>query len=334
MNNQHLTNTITALLSNGKGILAADETPGNIGKKLSVLHIENTAENRRRYREMLFTTPGIDNYISGVILQDETIHQATNAGIQFTQLLHDKNIHVGIKVDLGLTPFSSESPESRTQGLDELDVRLQKYASLGATFAKWRAVIHINAESNLPTQQAIQKNVDDLAKYAFACQRNNIVPIVEPEILMEGTHTIDTTFQISKKVLTALFDALALHSVDLTRILLKPSMVIPGIMCTDQASEPLIAQKTLECFTQALPDALPGVVFLSGGQSDSAAVNHLAIMNQSINLPWILSFSYGRALQRKAMLAWAGKDENTLPAQTALLTQAKLCSLATLGNHP
>lgn len=332
MNNPQMLSTVNSLLQRGRGILAADETPGNIGKKLESLHVENTEENRRRYRELLFTTLDIEDYISGVILQDETIRQSTKSGTPFTQILHDKNILFGIKVDLGLEPITATSPETMTKGLDTLPQRLKEYKKLGATFAKWRAVIHISDHEKLPSQSAIEHNANDLAEYAKICQDHDIVPIVEPEVLMDGTHNANTTFIVTQTVLASVFNALAKHDVQTNCILLKPNMVVPGLMCTTQLSVSEVAKKTLDCFMQTLPSNLPGVVFLSGGQSDKLAVDHLAEMNKNKDLPWVLSFSYGRALQRKALLAWNGQDDNITKAQETFLQQAQSCSKACLGN--
>lgn len=331
MSSPEMTQTITQLLQAGKGILAADETPGNIGKKLESLHIENTAENRRRYRELLFTTLDIEDYISGVILQDETICQSTASGTPFTQILSDKNILFGIKVDLGLTSISDNSSETVTQGLSDLSTRLKEYKKLGATFAKWRAVIHINDLDGLPSTAAIERNANDLAEYAKRCQDHGIVPIVEPEVLMDGTHTIDTTFKVTQSVLASVFNALSKHNVVIQNTLLKPNMVISGLMCAQQSTPATVAEQTIKCFQNTLPTDLPGVVFLSGGQSDTSAIENLAFMNQNTDLSWTLSFSYGRALQRKALVAWGGQDVNLSVAQQAFLEQAQACSKACFG---
>jgi fructose-bisphosphate aldolase, class I len=331
MNKNILTATISAILSKGKGILAADETPSNIGKKFEVLHVENSAENRRRYREMLFTASGIEAYISGVIMQDETINQFNSQGKEFSAALKEKGVLSGIKVDLGVAPFNDDSIETITQGLEGLGERLDQYKKHHATFAKWRAVIHIDSFQGKPTIEAIRANVEALAEYALICQQHDIVPIVEPEVLMDGTQTIDVSNQVTRDVLKALFDALNQKGVFLDGILLKPNMVIAGLMCPEQPATEIVAQKTLECFRDTVPAEVPGVVFLSGGQRDDLAIKHLALMNQTVDLPWVLTFSYGRALQRKALTTWKGQDATVAAAQAAFIEQARLNSLATLG---
>jgi len=332
MNKETLNATVKALLTKGKGILAADETPSNIGKKFEVLHIENTPENRRRYREMLFTSPKIENYISGVIMQDETIRQSLPEGKAFPTLLKEKDMLTGIKVDLGLDPLNNDPIETITKGLDGLGDRLESYKKYSATFAKWRSVIHIDPDKNKPTAQAIQANVEGLAQYAYICQQHDIVPIVEPEVLMDGNHTIETSFEVTSTVLKTLFTTLKSRGVYIEGILLKPNMVIPGLMCSDQKSPETVAEQTLKCFHNTVPTNVPGIVFLSGGQRDELSIKHLALMNQSaIDLPWVLSFSYGRALQRQALTAWKGQDANLQTAQAAFIEQARLNSLAAVG---
>jgi fructose-bisphosphate aldolase class I len=311
MNTEILKSTIKALLANGKGILAADETPANIGKKFAALHIENTPKNRQKYREMLFTSPGIENYISGVIMQDETIHQSLNQGNLFSSFLKTKSILTGIKVDQGLEPLNGDLIETVTKGLEGLGDRLEEYKKYSATFAKWRSVIHIDAKAEKPTEEAVKVNSEGLAEYAYICQKHGIVPIVEPEVLMDGDHTIETSFNITSMVLKYLFDALKRKGVDIRNILLKPNMVIPGLLCADQKT--------------------PEIVFLSGGQRDELSIQHLALMNQSKDLSWVLSFSYGRALQRQALTSWKGEEINVPKAQQAFIEQARLNSLATLG---
>jgi len=331
MNKEKLHLTTQALLTQSKGILAADETPDNIGRKFSLLHIENSPENRRRYREMLFTTPAIEQYISGVILQDETIHQSASNGIDFPSLLRGKGILTGIKVDLGLVPFNNDPVETRTRGLEGLGDRLQGYKTHLASFAKWRSVTHIDVSADKPTVAAMQANAEELAEYAAICQQHEIVPIVEPEVLMDGSHTIDVSYQVTKDILHYLFQALKNRGVYMSGILLKPNMIISGLLCPEQAIPEIVAQKTLECFSDTIPDDVPGVVFLSGGQRDELAIKHLALMNQSKDLPYRLSFSYGRALQRQAMTMWKGQDAYILKAQAAFFEQARLNSLATSG---
>jgi fructose-bisphosphate aldolase class I len=331
MNKDILKSTVNAILSKGKGVLAADETPSNIGKKFEVLHIENTAKNRFRYREMLFTAPKIEDYISGVIMQDETISQVTHSGELFSSFLKEKGIHTGIKVDLGVALFNNDSIETITKGLDGLGERLERYKAQHATFAKWRGVIRIDLEGEKPSMDAIQANVDALADYAFICQQHDIVPIVEPEVLMDGIHSIDQSYDVTTKVLSALFDALKRKNVHLEGVLLKPNMVISGLMCPEQVEPEVVAKKTLGCFSNTVPENVPGIVFLSGGQRDDLAIKHLALMNQTKDLPWVLTFSYGRALQRKALTTWKGQDANVQAAQEAFIEQARLNSMATLG---
>lgn len=331
MNKNILNTTISSILSKGKGILAADETPSNIGKKFEVLHVENTAENRRRYREMLFAAPGIEHNISAIILQDETINQFNSQGNEFSSALKEKGILSGIKVDLGVAPFNDDPIETITKGLEGLGDRLDRYKEHHAMFAKWRAVIHIDPSKGKPTTEAIRANVEALAEYALICQQHDIVPIVEPEVLMEGEHPIEVSHQVTSTVLKAMFEALNQKDVYLGGLLLKPNMVISGLMCPDQATPEMVAQKTLECFKETVPSDVPGIVFLSGGQRDDLAIKHLALMNQTTDLPWVLSFSYGRALQRKALTTWKGQDANVPAAQEAFIEQAHLNSLATLG---
>jgi fructose-bisphosphate aldolase class I len=331
MNKDALKITTATLLTKGKGILAADETPANIGKKFAALHVENSSDNRRKYREMLFSTPGIEQYISGVILQDETINQFASVGVEFSSFLKTLGILSGIKVDFGLGAFNDDPIETITKGLEGLGDRLEAYKLHLASFAKWRAVIHIDAKNGKPTSAAMQANAEDLAEYAYICQQHDIVPIVEPEVLMDGDHTIDTSYRITYAMLETLFNELERRGVFMEGILLKPNMIIPGLMCLEQAHPEVVAQQTLECFKLTVPADVPGIVFLSGWQSDDLAIQHLALMNQSENLPWILSFSYGRALQRKALTLWKGAGENVPIAQQAFIEQTRLNALATLG---
>lgn len=331
MNKDILKETVKTILTKGKGILAADETPGNIGKKFQVLHIENSSENRRKYREMLFSAEGIENYISGVILQDETLNQFNSKGETFADYLLKKGILSGIKVDLGVIPFKEDPVETITTGLEGLAARLERYKELKAVFAKWRGEIHIDVSKNIPSEAAIAANVGALADYAAICQQHGIVPIVEPEVLMDGSHDIDVSFRVTTHVLKALFKELTEKGVDLEGILLKPNMVLAGLMCAHQPSPQEVAKRTLQCFNESVPSNVPGIVFLSGGQSDELAIQHLAIMNQEVSTPWVLSFSYGRALQRKALTLWKGQSENDAAAQKAFIEQARMNSLATLG---
>ncbi|MBD3310999.1 MAG: fructose-bisphosphate aldolase class I [Candidatus Magasanikbacteria bacterium] len=320
------------LIASHKGILAADESTNTITKRFDVLGIESTEETRRQYREMLFTTAGIENYISGVILFDETIRQETEDGVSFVDVLKEKGIIPGIKVDQGKEAMQSSPEEMITKGLDSLAKRLQEYYKFGARFAKWRAVIKISEK--LPTEECIEKNMSDLAQYAKICQENDFVPIVEPEVLRDGSHGIDRCYEVTKKVLEKLFEKLSEAGVDLKGILLKPNMITPGEASEEEMDPEIIAEKTVECFKAVVPEVVPGVVFLSGGQTEAQACENLNAMNKNYtDLPWQLSFSYGRALQNSAMRTWNGKDENVGEAQEVFLNRAKLVSAGREGKY-
>lgn len=320
-----------ALVAKGKGILAADESTGTIGKRFDSINIENTEANRQAYRDMLFTAAGIEKYISGVILFDETLRQKGLDGKLFTETLSAKGIIPGIKVDLGVEALANSPAEKITKGLDGLRERLQEYAKLGAGFAKWRAVIEIDS-NNLPTDYAIHANAEALARYAALCQEAGIVPIVEPEVLMDGNHTIARCEEVTARVLKALFASLKAHRVDLKGTLLKPNMVIAGLKCPTQNSPEDVAAATLRVFNATVPADVAGVVFLSGGMSDEAASANLGAMNRSSN-PWPLSFSYGRALQAASLKAWSGKAENVKAGQAAFMHRAHMNSLAAMGEY-
>jgi fructose-bisphosphate aldolase class I len=321
-----------AMVARGKGIIAIDESNATIKKRFDTVGVENTEENRRAYREMLLTTPGLGEHISGAILYDETLRQKTKDGVPFTQVMMDNGILPGIKVDKGTTPLAGFPGEVVTDGLDGLRERLNEYAGLGAKFAKWRAVININIEDGMPSDTCIEANAHALARYAALCQEAGIVPMVEPEVIMDGEHDIDDCFVVTEKVLRALFNALYQHNVMLEGTILKASMVIPGKDCPDQASVEDVADYTVQCLKSAVPAALPGIVFLSGGQSDEDATAHLNEMNKAENLPWPLSFSYGRAMQSAALKIW-GQDivNNIGKAQETVHARARDNGLAAMG---
>ena len=323
-----------AMVLPGKGILAADESTGTISSRLSQINTESSFETRNAYRDLLFSAEGIEEYISGVIMYDETFRQSSIAdGKPYPEYLMDKGILPGIKVDTGAHDLSGSDGEKITQGLDGLDDRLKEYRKMGARFAKWRAVINITEDN--PSGYCISTNAHALARYAGLCQANDIVPIVEPEILMDGSHDIDDSFVVTEEVLHTVFFELYSQGVQYEQMILKPNMVLSGYDANDRASVDEVADATLQCFARTVPAAVPGIAFLSGGQSDEDATSHLNRMNQIIgeNKPWNLSFSYGRALQQPALKAWLGKSENVTAAQDALINRAKLNSLATVGKY-
>ena len=323
-----------AMTIKGKGILAADESNPTCKKRFDSIDVDSTEQNRNIYRDMLFTTKGMEEFISGVILFDETIRQSTiKSGVSFPDFLSDLGVIPGIKVDAGAKHLSGTDNEKITEGLDGLDDRLEEYYSLGARFAKWRAVITIGDSE--PSGTCISANAHALARYASLCQKNGIVPIVEPEILMDGAHPIEDSFFVSEEVLHTVFYELYGQNVELEGMVLKPNMVLSGYNCPDQASVEQVAELTVTVFKRSVPSAVPGIAFLSGGQSDEHATAHLNAMNQLLgdNSPWNLTFSYGRALQAPALKTWAGKDENISDAQEAFYKRAKLNSLATKGDY-
>ena len=318
----------------GKGILAADESTGTISSRLSQINTESSFETRNAYRDLLFSAEGIEEYISGVIMYDETFRQSSIAdGKPYPEYLMDKGIIPGIKVDTGAHDLSGSEGEKITQGLDGLDDRLKEYRKMGARFAKWRAVINITEDN--PSGYCISTNAHALARYAGLCQANDIVPIVEPEILMDGSHDIDDSFVVTEEVLHTVFFELYSQGVQYEQMILKPNMVLSGYDANNRASVDEVADATLQCFARTVPAAVPGIAFLSGGQSDEDATPHLNRMNQILdeNKPWNLSFSYGRALQQPAIKTWLGKSENVTAAQDALINRAKLNSLATVGKY-
>jgi len=331
MNRDVLTETAKALVAPGKGILAADESSGTIKKRFDSINVESTEENRRVYRQMLFTTPGVSEHISGVILFDETIRQSADDGTPYPKLLADQGIIPGIKVDTGAKPLAGSPGETVTEGLDGLRERLAEYKELGAHFAKWRATYSITDE--LPTQYCFDVNAHALARYAALCQEADIVPIVEPEVLMDGTHTIERAAEVTAKALEAVYRALFDQHVYLPGTLLKPNMVLSGYSAAMQASDEEIAQKTLAVLRDCVPASVPGIVFLSGGQTDEQATARLNVMNQMGPHPWELSFSYGRALQAPALKAWRGDPANLTAAQQAYAKRARLNGLARSGDY-
>jgi fructose-bisphosphate aldolase class I len=328
-----LQSTAKAIVAPGKGILAADESSPTIKKRFDGIAVESTEENRRCYREMLFTTKGVADYISGVILFDETIRQKSSDGTPFPKLLESQGIIPGIKVDAGAKPLAGSPKEKVTEGLDGLRGRLVEYRDLGARFTKWRAVIDIDTGSGVPSDYCIDVNAHALARYAALCVEEGLVPIVEPEVLMDGGHDIETCFTVTERTLQAVFNALFQQRVPLEQILLKPNMVLSGKKCPKQASVRSVAEETIRCFKRVVPAAVPGVVFLSGGQSDEVATAHLNEMNRIGGGPWELSFSYGRALQAPALKAWAGKKENLAAGQKAYFHRARCNSAARSGSY-
>ena len=334
LNLDNMNDVAEAMTASGKGILAADESTGTIGKRLDQINTESTEQTRNAYRDLLFTADGLDQYISGVIMYDETFHQSSlDGGVVYPEYLASKGIIPGIKVDAGAHNLSGSEDEKITLGLDGLDERLSEYRKLGARFAKWRAVINIT-ELN-PSDYCIKANAHALARYAALCQSNDVVPIVEPEILMDGDHDIEDSFVVTEEVLHTVFDELYTQGVQYEEMVLKPNMVLSGYGANDRAGVDEVASATVQCFLRSVPAAVPGIAFLSGGQSDEDATAHLNAMNQILgdNKPWHLSFSYGRALQQPALKAWQGSGENISNAQEALMKRAKLNSLATQGKY-
>lgn len=331
MNLNQLKSVATAMIANGKGILAADESSPTIKKRFDKIATESTEKNRQRYREMLFTTPGLADYIGGVILFDETIRQSTSDGVPFAKYLNDLGMIAGIKVDKGAKPLAGFPGEKITEGLDGLRERLKEYVELGAKFAKWRAVIDIG--DGIPTGFSLKANAHALARYAALCQEADIVPIVEPEVIMDGGHDIDRCADVTSRALELVFSELAAHRVELEGIVLKPNMVISGTTAQNRAGPDEVARATLKVLKAHVPAEVPGIAFLSGGQSAEEATEHLAIMNRMGPLPWELSFSYGRALQAPALDAWHGKEAQFKAGQQALIKRAKLNSLAHLGKY-
>ncbi len=329
---QTLSDTAKALVVDGKGILAADESSPTIKKRFDGIGVEATEDNRRDYRTMLFTSPDAGRYISGVILFDETLRQSASDGTPLVEILTSGGIIPGIKVDKGAKPLAGFPDEKVTEGLDGLSDRCAEYAELGAKFTKWRAVYTIGEDG--PSAACLTANAHALARYAGIAQEAGLVPIVEPEVLMDGDHSIDDCQVVSEEVLRTVFAELTVQEIELEGMLLKPNMVISGTDCPEQAGVEEVARRTVETLKRTVPAAVPGIVFLSGGQSDEVATQHLNAMNKlGERLPWQLSFSYGRALQAAPLKAWAGSAENVASAQTAFLERAKANGAATLGTY-
>jgi fructose-bisphosphate aldolase, class I len=329
MSRSDLERVATAMVAKDKGLLAADESNTTIAKRLDKIGSPSTEEQRRSYRELLFTTPGIAQWISGVILYDETIRQKTRDGVAFPDYLVKLGVIPGIKVDTGAKPLAGFQGETITEGLDGLRERLIEYYKLGARFAKWRAVIDIG--EGIPSHAAIEANAHALARYAALCQEQNIVPIVEPEVLMDGGHTLERCDAVTSAVLTEVFAQLERQRIHLEGMILKPNMVISGKKCPTQASGEQVATATVRCLRRHVPAAVPGIMFLSGGQTPAQAALHLSLMNRLGQLPWQLSFSYGRALQEAALAAWGGKSANLAAGQKEFQKWSRLNSLARSG---
>jgi len=330
MSHSDLERVAAAMVAKGKGILAADESNATCTKRFEKLGIPSTEEHRRAYRELLFTTPDVAQWISGVILYDETIHQKTHDGVPFPDYMTRLGVLPGIKVDTGAKALAGFANETITEGLDGLRERLAAYYKLGARFAKWRAVIDIGA--GIPTRGAIAANAHALARYAALCQEQNIVPIVEPEVLMDGAHTLERCEEVTEATLAEVFAQLFAARVHLEGIILKPNMVISGKKCPTQATAEQVAAATVRCLKRHVPGAVAGIAFLSGGQTPLEAALHLSLMNRAGPLPWPLSFSYGRALQDAALSAWAGKPGNVPAAQKEFQKWARLNGLARNGS--
>ncbi|MGH8752134.1 MAG: class I fructose-bisphosphate aldolase [Burkholderiales bacterium] len=331
MHAQQLETTAAALVAPGKGILAIDESTSTCKKRFDSIKVESNEENRRAYRELLIAVAGGGQYVSGMILYDETIRQACADGTPFHEALKHQGILTGIKVDTGSKKLAGAPGEQVTEGLDGLRERLAEYRSMGAAFAKWRAVINIGA--GIPSSYCLDANAHALARYAALCQEAGLVPIVEPEVIMEGNHTIERCFEVTQAALQTVFNTLFRQRVSLEHMVLKASMVISGDKCSKQASVEEVAKQTVRCLKCTVPGAVPGVVFLSGGQSAEVATAHLNAMNQLGPHPWPLSFSYGRALQEPALKTWKGQAANVAAAQKALLHREKMNSLACYGKY-
>ena len=326
-----LEQTARALVAPGNGILAADESDGTIKKRFDTIHVESTEESRRAYRELLFTTPSMEEHISGVILYDETIRQSSADGTPFAELLESKGVIPGIKVDKGAKPLALAEGETITEGLDGLRERLAEYRDLGARFAKWRATYSIG--DDVPSEYCIWTNAHALARYAALCQEAGLVPIVEPEVLQDGTHSIEESAKATGRVLQAVYTELHDQRIEYRGTLLKPNMVLSGYSASSRAGIDEVADATLEVLYKHVPAAVPGIVFLSGGQSDEDATAHLNAMNARGPHPWELSFSYGRALQAAALKAWRGEEANVQAAQAAFAHRAKMNGLARSGSY-
>ncbi len=323
--------TAQAMVAPGKGVLAADESTGTIGKRFASIGVESTEENRRAYRELLLTCSALPDTVGGVILYDETLRQSTADGTPFTELLKSRGVIPGIKVDTGAKALAACPDETVTEGLDGLRERLAEYRDLGAGFAKWRAVIDIGG--GRPTATAIDANAHALARYAALCQEAGIVPIVEPEVMMAGDHTLDVCFEVTRAAQRAVFAALATHRVFLPGMVLKPNMVVSGASCPDQASAQAVAEATRRCLAETVPSAVPGVAFLSGGQTPEQSTVNLNAINALGPAPWRLTYSFGRGLQDPALKAWGGKPANVEAAQLALAHRLELTAAASSGTY-
>lgn len=332
MNIDELKSVAQAIVAKQKGVLAADENSPTIKKRFDSISVESTEENRRRYREILLTTAGLEQHVGGVILFDETLRQSTREGVPFAQVLSARGIAPGIKVDKGTKPLPFYPGEKITEGLDGLADRLAEYKQLGARFAKWRAVIEID-ENAIPSTFGIRANAQVLARYAALCQSLDLVPIVEPEVLMDGAHGIERCEVVTSAVLETVFAELDAHRVAFEGMLLKPNMIIPGKKCPQQASAQEVAEATIRCMKRYVPAAVPGIVFLSGGQSAEEATDNLNAMNAMGAHPWQVSFSYGRALQAPVLAAWKGIEANATAAQKALQKRCRLNGLARDGAY-
>ena len=328
---ENLQDIAQAMVAKGKGILAADESSGTIKKRFDSINVESTEDNRRDYREMLFRcTDAMRDHISGVILFDETIRQKAADGTPLVDIMTAAGSIPGIKVDAGAKPLAGAPGEKVTEGLDGLRERLAEYYGLGARFAKWRAVIDIGEA--MPSTYSISANAHALARYAALCQEQKIVPIVEPEVIMDGSHSIERCFDVTEQVLKTVYEQLYVHRVNLEGTILKPNMVVSGTECAEQAGVDQVAEMTVTCLRRCVPAAVPGICFLSGGQSDEDATAHLSAMNAGYDMPWQLSFSYGRALQAAPLKAWGGKPENVAAAQAAFAHRARMNGLAATGD--
>jgi len=331
MTHHTLEHTAAALVAEGRGILAADESTGTIKKRFDTIDIESTEDSRRAYRGMIFGTPGLGEYITGVILYDETIRQSTTDGTPFPKLLDENGIKTGIKIDTGAKPLAGADGEQVTEGLDGLRERLEEYRELGASFTKWRAVVNIGAD--IPSPYCLEANAHALARQAALAQEAGLVPIIEPEAIMEGEHSIDRCYEVTHAMLQAVFEQLFAQRVAIEGTVLKTNMVLSGTKASTQASVEEVAEATVRCLRAVVPPAVPGIAFLSGGQSEELATAHLNAMNKLGPQPWELSFSYGRALLEPSLKAWKGEESNDSAAQDALLHRARLNGAARSGSY-
>jgi fructose-bisphosphate aldolase, class I len=330
---QELRSTVQAMMADGKGILAMDESNPTCERRFAKLGIPMTEERRRTYRELILTTPNLGEYISGAILFDETIRQTTQAGVPFVEVMHTAGIVPGIKVDLGAKDLAGCEGEKITEGLDGLRERIAEYYQMGARFAKWRAVITIDAQ--IPSETCLVANAHALGRYAALCQEGGLVPIVEAEVLIDGDHSIERCDRVTERTLQVVFEQLRLNRVDLERMILKPSMVISGASCSEQASVERVAEMTVRCLHNNVPESVPGIAFLSGGQSNERATAHLNLINSKYQsqCPWTVTFSYARAIQQPALDYWHGDDANIPTAQQLLYHRAKLNGAASQGKY-